>query len=278
MVLETALITMAARGASSAVWTALLIVLSPSNARAMVLPTQPLDVRAMDDATHLAGLRRIAGTGGGARIRARRTRWVVGQYGGLHIALQPDRSVERHGLKLVFYEQHDERGDGRYDCRKMAYILLGCENGMTTQGPEAVDLGGGCSAFRGMHIEEASRGRGLAKVLVGIWLRLCLVCGIAPRAAKINKPLLAFVLERHYGFVPAPGGMRSVVSDAVRRRDCRPAPRSDALAVHTRTTFAPPPLAELDASVTEVLRGAGGTLELEASVEALQRAMVGRQS
>jgi hypothetical protein len=54
----------------------------------------------MDYMAHYAGLRRVAGAGKGARSRAKRTRWVLGEYTAaaddgttitLQVALQPDR-------------------------------------------------------------------------------------------------------------------------------------------------------------------------------------------
>ena len=76
---------------------------------------------------------------------------------------------------------------------------------------------GSCHLF-GMQINEAYRGQGLAKVLVAIWVALCLAAGVSMRSGQIDKPILAHVLHS-LGF-SAQGGAMVEVSDATRLRDC----------------------------------------------------------
>jgi hypothetical protein len=57
------------------------------------------------------------------------------------------------------------------------------------------------SSLRGMRIEDEFRGRGLSKLFMAIWLQLCLHMGLAPRANRIDKPLICKSLHE-FGFRP----------------------------------------------------------------------------
>jgi len=63
------------------------------------------------------------------------------------------------------------------------------------------------SALRGMLVAEECRGKGYARVFLGIWLRICSQAGVTPATSRINKPLLALTLVR-LGFTPLRGGIR----------------------------------------------------------------------
>ena len=63
------------------------------------------------------------------------------------------------------------------------------------------------SSLVGMEVNKQRRGEGLSKVFVAIWLRLCLDTHTYPRAAVMNKPLIAHVLMK-FGFLPQNGGSR----------------------------------------------------------------------
>ena len=58
-----------------------------------------------------------------------------------------------------------------------------------------------------MEVNKARRGEGLSKIFVAIWLRICLETNAYPRAAVMNKPLIAYVLMG-FDFVPQNGGSR----------------------------------------------------------------------
>jgi len=104
----------------------------------------------------------------------------VAEGGSMHmqVLLQLDRNPDEPCCKLLF------RAEG---ARKVGFLLLACEE----QG----------SALRGMWIADALRGRGLAKELLAVWLRLCRVCALRPTTRIINKPLLSLSLSR-FGFAP----------------------------------------------------------------------------
>lgn len=63
------------------------------------------------------------------------------------------------------------------------------------------------SSLVGMEVEKARRGEGLSKIFVAIWLRICLKTGCYPRAAVMNKPLIAYVLMS-FNFLPQNGGSK----------------------------------------------------------------------
>ena len=192
--------------------------------RGRALKGQQQQQKQHDHLAHLSGLRKIDGQGAGARARAKSTRWVLGVLNcidgkDLEVALQPDRAASRNCLKIIFIDASIGR--------KVAFLLI--ENESETQR----------SALRGLKIDDAMRGKGLSKVLLGAWLLLCEVGGLTPAAATINKPLLSYVLERTYHFKPeGKGGVEVLVSGANRRRDCVLA-RGDenAATVHVGTAF-----------------------------------------
>ena len=209
----------------------------------------------------LAGLRCIPGHGGGARARAKQTRWAVGSFHDGHgecinVALQPHR-MQQHGMKFVFHRGEMPRAP------KLAYLLV--ENSEEDGHP--------ISIFKGMYIEREARGQGLSKSLIALWLHVCVVCSITPRAAQINKPLLSHVLEKHFGFIPD-GGVKVARTAAVRRSDCVLTECNDPDAVCIHTGFSPPPLPHLRRTVHSVLGSACVLLEVDAP--ALRSAIQGQ--
>ena len=236
--------------------------------RGRALKGQQQQQKQHDHLAHLSGLRKIDGKGAGARARAKSTRWVLGVLNcidgkDLEVALQPDRAAGRNCLKIIFIDASIGR--------KVAFLLI--ENESETQR----------SALRGLKIDDAMRGKGLSKVLLGAWLLLCEVGGLTPAAATINKPLLSYVLERTYHFKPeGKGGVEVLVSGANRRRDCVLA-RGDenAATVHVGTAFRAPSAAKLRKAVRGVLRldheeqaNGGATLSVEPEAEDLRRALL----
>jgi hypothetical protein len=56
-----------------------------------------------------------------------------------------------------------------------------------------------------MRIVDEFRGRGLSSLFMAIWLQLCLHMGLAPRANRIDKPLICQSLHK-FGFRPCVQG------------------------------------------------------------------------
>ena len=130
------------------------------------------------------------------------------------------------------------------------------------------------SALRGMRIVEDLRGRGLSKVLLATWLRMCLDAGLEPLTRTINKPILSLSLAR-FGFTPTNSRGEVVsISGATRLRDCHKREfrgHVPGRTAYVRTAFQPPrDAAVLAATVDAVL---GGGLHLEASPRELRQAL-----
>ena len=188
----------------------------------------------------------------------RSARWAVGTYESdeheLDVVLGLDRNPAARCIKLEFT-------DGG---KKMGRMLL--ENRDAE------------SALRGMAIAEGWRGRGLSKLLLAVWLRVCTAAGARPCTAVINKPLIALGLES-FGFAPRAGrGVPVPVSDAVRFNDClrsgwvTDASDADARIVRVHTEFEPPADARaLSAAISAVL--GGGRVRLHAPPSALGAAL-----
>lgn len=217
---------------------------------------------------HFSGLRRVDGTGASAHKRAKRWArhvWAVGVYTApeieLDVVVAPDRAAGRNCLKIIFID--------RGTARKVGFMLIENERARD-------ERGGGTSALRGLRIDDEHRGRGLTKVLIAIWLHVCLVAGMSPRAAEINKPILSHTLERRFGFVPD-GGVAVRVSSATRRRDCIVDRRDDGEAVHVQTGFTAPTATQLEHAVAEVIGSADARILIEPEHEALARAMLGKR-
>jgi pentatricopeptide repeat protein len=118
--------------------------------------------------------------------------WEVGSYKGrdtqkIMIGVQPHRNPVRNGLSLVFYD----------DNRKLGRLLL--------KNAPCKHNGSIFSSIVGMEVNKSLRGQGLSKLIVAIWLKICLSTNAYPRAALINKPLISLVLMK-FGFVPQEGG------------------------------------------------------------------------
>lgn len=115
----------------------------------------------------------------------------------ISVGIQPHRNPKQNGFSLVFY-----RGD-EMKLGKVGRILL--------KSSAAPFTNFHYSSIIGMEVNKELRGEGLSKVLIAIWLHICLYTKAAfPRAAKMNKPLIALVLSK-FGFVPDDGGTRCVL-------------------------------------------------------------------
>ena len=185
----------------------------------------------------------------------------------LAVNLQLDRNPDEPCCKLLF---HDAASDAR-----VGYMLLAC--GETE------------SSLRGMHVEPELRGRGLSRVLLAIWLRMCREAGLSTATRTINKPLLSLTLAR-FGFTPVHGrGVASLpslgasVTSTVHAKGrgvkayggaggiALDARRGGARVAYVRTAFVAPDQPTLDEAVEAVLMER--RLLLEASPLELRRAL-----
>lgn len=125
------------------------------------------------------------------------------------------------------------------------------------------------SSLRGMEIRPDLRGRGLAKPLLASWLHLCAVAGLVPRTREINKPLLSLSLTS-LGFAPVNNRGASVSVDR---------PGHPSRTTYVRTCFELPGAAAGGActAAAEAERLLGGRLRLDASPEAVRRALTLRE-
>ena len=109
--------------------------------------------------------------------------------------VQTHRNPVLNGLSLVFYDPSGE---------KLGFMLI--RNDLEKQSRNG-DSGSSTgdemfySSILGMLVDEKHRGKGLAKIFIGIWLQICLNSDAFPRSEKINKPLLSLVLS-NFGFIP----------------------------------------------------------------------------
>ncbi len=128
--------------------------------------------------------------------------WRIGTYSSgtdrsLIIGIQPHRNPKLNGMSLVFY-----RDDLQGNRVKVGRVLL--KNDPITSTKFYY------SSIIGMEVSTNMRGEGLSKVLIAIWLDICLQTAAYPRAAVMNKPLIALVLSK-FGFVPGDGGTKCVL-------------------------------------------------------------------
>jgi hypothetical protein len=148
--------------------------------------------------------------------------WLLGTYHDeeldMQVKLALDRNPHEPCCKLQF--ACAERG-------KLGHMLLAC--------------GENHSALRGMRIREDLRGRGYSKVLLAIWITMCLEASLTPCTRTINKPLLSLSLAS-FGFTPTNQRGRIVsVSSATRLRDCEQTHTFvPGRTTYVRTEFEPP--------------------------------------
>jgi len=93
---------------------------------------------------------------------------------------------QRGWWQLLFFRQVT-KGDGSIKLLQYGYLLF-------TQTCNV-------STMMGMLVYENFRGRGLAKLLLATWLRMCDIRAVEPRTHRIDKPLVSIVLQR-FGFTP----------------------------------------------------------------------------
>lgn len=73
--------------------------------------------------------------------------------------------------------------------------------GDKTMGYVLVELLGGTLALRGMTVYDELRGKGLASLLIALWLKLCVELKLPAATKKIDKPVISLMLQK-FGFVP----------------------------------------------------------------------------
>ncbi|KAJ8605954.1 hypothetical protein CTAYLR_010656 [Chrysophaeum taylorii] len=138
--------------------------------------------RALRPLPLLAHFRRVANFAvrldGAAPLRPPPARSLVGEIGDLDVALARDRSVPG-GFSILLTKANKKRG----------YVLARIDDP-------------GRFVLRGAFVAEDARGRGLAKVLLGVFLALARKLGArAIDSAVVDKPVLALALASA-GFVP----------------------------------------------------------------------------
>lgn len=111
----------------------------------------------------------------------------------IRIGIQPHRSPAENGLTLVFHDYTT--------FEKLGFILL---RHSILHGNENKLL----SSMYGMFIPEEYRGLGLSSLFISLWISMCHDVSseqnrIIYNTEIINKPLLAFVLQSKFGFVPS---------------------------------------------------------------------------
>eukprot|EP00980_Cylindrotheca_fusiformis_P003568 scaffold792_cov84-Cylindrotheca_fusiformis.AAC.8 len=136
------------------------------------------------------------------------------------IGVQPHRNPAKNGIQLEFFENHasdvqqqQQQDNGTTALRstssqsKLGYLLMVNDKETNT------------SRLLGMFLTEASRGKGISKVCLAVWLWLCLQGSITPSTGVINKPLLALALQHTFGFVPNKGGIEIELMADVNNND-----------------------------------------------------------
>lgn len=119
--------------------------------------------------------------------------WRIGRYKDpaanltFTVALQPNRNPAKNGMKILLLS---ENGD---TSTQVGYMLI---INSVSEGAAAA------STMLGLFLDHSIRKMGVSKVLIAIWLDLCVRAGLTPRTGVIHKPLLAMVLKHNFGFRP----------------------------------------------------------------------------
>lgn len=179
---------------SVAAWVLLLgaqAPLQPAAWRALQpRPVAPTAKRASWSPSCLRGLKKVG--------RGRDAYWQLGSYLGsgleFEVRLRLDANPTEPCLILSCMPAHEPKPRGP---ASIGHVLLAS--------------GDGSSILRGMFIREDLRGQGLSKLLLAIWLRLCLDAGVLPCTRVMNKPLLSLALT-NFGFVPRTTGLSKPVA------------------------------------------------------------------
>jgi hypothetical protein len=99
----------------------------------------------------------------------------------LTVALHPHRNPTKNGIKLLLLDDKDIR---------IGFLLM--QNTPTE------------SSLLGVFLDPNQRQRGLCKLVLALWMTLCLDAKITPITGVMNKPLLCLTLQHTFGYTPAP--------------------------------------------------------------------------
>ncbi|CAJ1961807.1 unnamed protein product [Cylindrotheca closterium] len=116
------------------------------------------------------------------------------------IGVLPHRNPGKNGIQLEFHENHPSSSNetasaASPDRTKLGFLLM--QNSATDN----------TSTMLGMFLTPASRGKGISKACMAVWLSFCLQANIRPKTGIINKPLLALALQHTFGFRPEKGSI-----------------------------------------------------------------------
>lgn len=226
---------------------------------------------------------------GGSMIKVgkgRNAHWELGTWtdgeSALTVALQPHRNPAKNGIKVLLLEGET----------KIGYLL------MINSVPSKE------SCMIGAYLDPSQRKRGLSKIILGVWMSICLEAGVRTITGIINKPLLALVLQETFGFVAAnAGGVEVEISQGtngaivlfsptkaiqgsfsppdIKREniifaDTHADPKGRMVKV--QTTFGPPSNDELKKRVDSILKGKSGlgTFTHKQSGETLRTLLLGK--
>lgn len=118
--------------------------------------------------------------------KGRAAYWKLGTYRdkdtrNLTVALHPHRNPTKNGIKLLLLDDTDV---------KIGFLLM--QNTPTE------------SSLLGVFLDPNQRQRGLCKLVLALWMTLCLDAKITPLTGVMNKPLLCLSLQHTFGYTPAP--------------------------------------------------------------------------
>ena len=119
----------------------------------------------------------------------------------LSVGFQPNRNPRRNGMRLVLV---DSSG-----CKVGFLLMINRFDHKKDGNSHSV------SSLLGLRVEEDERKKGLGKILLAVWIQCCLEAGIRPITGKINKPIIALMLEHNFGFI----GSGGVVCEATKHHE-----------------------------------------------------------
>jgi hypothetical protein len=195
-------------------------------------------------------LRNLSKAGRGAKAS-----WLLGTYDGSALSLDVRLLLDKNPNELcciLAFVPRCALGSAEPDMRRCGYMPL--------------TAGESSSALRGVCVAAPLRGQGLSKLLLAIWLRLCVDASVQPCTREINKPLLSWSLMR-LGFAPArrsfpvPLPARTLTPPSANLAEAEPratTPQSSAAkrTSYVRTLFLPPEdLSSLSDAVDTALAG-----------------------
>jgi hypothetical protein len=110
--------------------------------------------------------------------KGRNAYWMLGYTQQYQIALSRHRNPSANGMKLLLMDGSE----------KYAYLLM-----INTDRT---------STLLGVYVDPVHRKRKLSKLILALWMRLCLDAGLIPQTGIMNKPLLCLTLQDSFGYIP----------------------------------------------------------------------------